>query len=338
ARRPPRPRRARRRPGELPGLRRVLLRQPGPDPGRLARARAAGLRDLPLPAGARVLPHPARRLSRRAHRLPADLGRLRRRLRLQQRHPGARRGRHQALPHAPERPALELPGDRRGLRGRARLRRRDGRLHPELRLLPGRLPQAAGLRQPQRLRPLVLRGEPALHAVPAHRARGPRARGVRPAQRPREGVLGPRAPGPDHPARPAPLPARGLPRPVRGLGIPVHGLLVHARGLQRRRLGAQRPARARRQRGGRGGPVHPGRGGRPAGVPGEGLRGHGGRGDDRRLLRGPADRDRVVLHRARVRGDLRDLPVPLVQGGHRGGTRRAGRRARARGRRGRARV
>ena len=40
---------------------------------------------------------------------------------------------------------------------------------PAVRLHAGRLPQAAGLLQARRLRPLVLRRPPALHAVPGHR-------------------------------------------------------------------------------------------------------------------------------------------------------------------------
>ena len=44
-------------------------------------------------------------------------------------------------------PELDLLGDRRGVLRGVRLRRLDGHLHPDLRLHPGRLPQAAGLLQ-----------------------------------------------------------------------------------------------------------------------------------------------------------------------------------------------
>ena len=56
------------------------------------------LRRLPDAALARVLQHPARRLPGRALPVAAHLGRLLRRLRLQQRRPRARRRRHQAVP------------------------------------------------------------------------------------------------------------------------------------------------------------------------------------------------------------------------------------------------
>ena len=119
-----------------------------------------------------------------------------------------------------------------------------------VRLHAGRVPQAAGLREAQRVRPVVLRVAPALHAVPAHGAGGRRARRLRAALAPGARVLGARAPGPDDPLRPPPLPARGLARAVRRLAVPLRGVLVPARRVQRRRLGAQRAARARRQRGG----------------------------------------------------------------------------------------
>ena len=64
----------------------------------------------------------------------------------------------------------------------------------------------------------------------------------------RAGVLGARAPGPDDPLRPPALLPRGVRGPVLRLAVPLHGVLLPARGVQRRRLGAQRPARARRQR------------------------------------------------------------------------------------------
>ena len=55
---------------------------------------------------------------------------------------------------------------------------------------PGRVPQAAGLRQARRVRPLVPRRAPALHAVRAHGAGDRRARRVRGAVTARAGVLG----------------------------------------------------------------------------------------------------------------------------------------------------
>ena len=58
---------------------------------------------------------------------------------------------------------------------------------------------------------------------------------------------------------------------------PLHRLLVPARGVQRRRLGEERAARARRSGGGGRGPVHARRRGRAAGAAREGVRRHGGR-------------------------------------------------------------
>ena len=107
-----------------------------------------------------------------------------------------------------------------------------------------------------------------------HGARRARAGRLRAALAPRAGVLGARAPGPDDPARPPPLLPRGLARAARRLVLSLHRVLVPARRLQHRRLGEERAARARRQRGGRGGAVHARRRGRAAGVPRQGLRRH----------------------------------------------------------------
>ncbi|CAA9534401.1 MAG: hypothetical protein AVDCRST_MAG30-4079, partial [uncultured Solirubrobacteraceae bacterium] len=306
----------------LPRRDRGLRLEPGGRRVALAPARPRRVRGLPGAALARVLPRAARRLSRRDDPVAAHLGRLRRGLRLQQRRPRARRRRHQALPDQDVDPALELPGGGRELLRRGRLRPGDGRLHPHLRVLAGRLPQAARLRLARRLRPLLPRVAPALHALPAHRARDRRARRLRGALRAGAGVLGAGAPGPDHPGRPPALLPRGLPRPARGMGLPLHRVLVPARGVPGRRLGAQRAARARRQRGRRDRAVHAGRGGRPAGAARQGVRGDGGGGHGGGLLRRPADRDRDVLARDGLRGARARLPLPLLQGGHRGGPRR----------------
>ena len=70
-------------------------------------------------------------------------------------------------------------------------------------------------------------------------------RGVRPAERAGEGVLGAGQAGLHDPAGPAPLPARGVRRPVRRLAVPLRRVLGAARGVQRRRVGQERAARAR---------------------------------------------------------------------------------------------
>ena len=85
----------------------------------------------------------------------ADLGRLLRRRRLQQRRPRARRRRDQAVPHALLDPRLALSDGRgRVLRG-VDLRRDRGRARADLRLHPGRLPEAARLLQTELLRHLL---------------------------------------------------------------------------------------------------------------------------------------------------------------------------------------
>ena len=114
---------------------------------------------------------------------------------------------------------------------------------------PGGVPQAARLRQAQRVRPLLPGPAPALHPVPADRAGGRRAGRLRAAERPRQGVLGAGAPGLHDPPRPRSLLPRGVRGAVRRLAVPLRRLLDAARGVQRRRLGEERAARARRQRG-----------------------------------------------------------------------------------------
>ena len=76
------------------------------------------------------------------------------------------------------------------------------------------------------------------------------------------------------------------------LVLSLHRVLVSARGVQRRRLGAQRAARARRQRDRGGLPVHARRRRNPAGAAGQGLQRGGVGGGRRRVLRRPADRHR----------------------------------------------
>ena len=147
-----------------------------------------------------------------------------------------------------------------------------------------------------RLRPLLLRLALAVHAVPAHVRSGWRRWWSSPCSRSGSRRSG-RAckQGVDDPARPPALLPRGLAGPVRRLAVPLHGLLVPARGVPRRRLGAQRAARARRQRRGGARALHARRRRRPAGAAGQGVRPHGGRGDGRGVLGGPADRDRGDL-------------------------------------------
>ena len=154
--------------------------------------------------------------------------------------------------------------------------------------------------------------------------------GLRAAVGARARVLGAGAPGADDPVRPPPLPARGVRGPVRGLAVPLHRVLAAAGRVRRRRLGAQRAARARRQRGGGLRAVHPRRRRRAAGAAGEGVRRHRDGRDRGGLLGRPADRDRGVHVRRRLRRDRVRLQVPLLQGGDRprtGVTRRGGARA-----------
>ena len=74
---------------------------------------------------------------------------------------------------------------------------------------PGRVSQAAGLRQAELLRHLLPRRALPPHAVPDHRAGDTRPGRLRAAVGARAGVLGARAPGRDDPERSPPLPARG---------------------------------------------------------------------------------------------------------------------------------
>ena len=118
--------------------------------------------------------YPDERIQFRLH-----LGRLHRRLRLQRGRPRARRRRHPAVPDAS-----------RGSRTRATRRWRRASSSSSIfdlcmavpilrvRVLAGRVPEAAGLLEAAGLRPRVLRLAPALHAVPADRA-GDRERSSR---------------------------------------------------------------------------------------------------------------------------------------------------------------
>ena len=72
-------------------------------------------------------------------------------------------------------PNSSYPAVAATLRRRARLRRRDGLADPAVRVHAGRVPQAARLRQAERLRPLLPRPAPALHPVPADGPGGRRA-------------------------------------------------------------------------------------------------------------------------------------------------------------------
>ena len=82
--------------------------------------------------------------------------------------PGARRRRRTPLPHEERDPELELSGRGRELRGGADLRRRDGIADPAVRVHAGRVPEAARLRQAERVRPLLPRSAPPVHAVRPH--------------------------------------------------------------------------------------------------------------------------------------------------------------------------
>ena len=171
--------------------------------------------------------------------------------------PGARRRRDQALPRQDVGAGLELPGGRRDVRGRGHLRPDDRDPGAAVRVHAGRLPQAAGLLAARRVRPVVLRLQPAAHAVRASRASpSPLLALFACALAARRRVLAQRAPGAHRAARPPPVPPRGLARAVRRLAAALHGVLVPARRVRRRRLGAQRAARARRQRGRRARAVH----------------------------------------------------------------------------------
>ena len=235
------------------------------------------LRHLPDAARARVLQRAARRLPDERIAVPAHLGRVHRRLRLQQRRPGARRRRHQAVPRQDVGPERDVPGGRRRVLRRGGLRRRRWACSSStFAFTPGRVPQAAGLRQtstPSTCSFFAV--APALHAVPAHRARRSRCSSPSRCCRARVRAFWARV-------RQGLTILRDRRRYLRevfavqfaGWLLPLHRVLVPARGVQRRRLGAQRPARARRQRGRGGRAVHAGRRGRAAGAAREGVRRH----------------------------------------------------------------
>ncbi len=125
-----------------------------------------------------------------------------------------------------------------------------------------------------------------------------------------------RAPGVHDPQRQAPLPATGRVAAGARVAVPVRRLLVPARGLPRRRLGAERAARVRRQPGGGRRAVHARRRRCPAGPAGEGVRGERVHERRRRLLRRPADRDRHVHGDPRPERGHLHLRLPLLAGGH----------------------
>ena len=233
-----------------------------------AAARARCLRRLPDAALAGVLPRPARGLPDERIAVPADLGRVRRRLRVQQRRPGARRRRHQAVPDEDVGPATRpIRRSARRSSSRRSSTRRWASSSSRFAFTQGVFPKPPDFAKLNAFDLIVLRVAPAVHALPAHGARlsaGSSAFAV--LLRARAGLLGARAPGADDPARPPALLPRGLPRAARGLVLPLRRVLVPARGVQRRRLGEERPARAGRQRGRRGRALHARRRGRAAGA------------------------------------------------------------------------
>ena len=155
----------------------------------------------------------------RADPVSPHLGRVHRRLRLQQRHPGARRRRHQAVSRQALDPARDVSGGRRGDLRRGGLRRGDGGLHPHA--SPSRRACSPSRRTSRSSTRSTCRSSPAhpqftlfvLTALAVARAR--RLRGALAAG---QGVLGARAPGADDPPRPPPLPARGVRLAVRAAG------------------------------------------------------------------------------------------------------------------------
>ena len=202
------------------------------------------------------------------------------------RRPGARRRRRAPVPDEDVGAELELPGGRLVVRRRADLRPHDGDPDPALRVHPGRVPEAAGLLR--RCRPSTSRSSPRTRASrcscsPRWRSRALVAFALLSArvrafwERVRQGltILQDR---------------RRYFREVwlvqlARLGPALHGVLVPALRVQRRRLGAERAARARRQRGRGARAVHAGRRGRAAGAAREGLRRHA-----RRARRSPPTR------------------------------------------------
>ena len=211
----------------------------------------------PHAALARVLPQPARRLSRGELPVAAHLGRIRRGGGLQQRRARPRGGHHQAVPHTQLDPRLLLPHGRRRLLRGGRLRRVRRRVRAHLRLLPGRLSQAARLLKAQLLRHLLPGLPLPLHALSDHPARRPRVGRLRAALGSGEGVLGACTPGAHDPHRPPSLSARSSRVAGGRVGVPLPRLLVPARRLPRGGLGRERPAGVRRRSGRGRRPVHP---------------------------------------------------------------------------------
>ena len=163
---------------------------------------------------------------------------------------------------------------------------------------------------------------PALRALPADGAGSSRALvGFARAEPARARVLGARAPGPDDHLRPPPLLPRGLDGPAAGLVLSLRGVLVPAGGLQHRRLGQERPARARRERGRRGRAVHAGRRRGAAGLPGARCSpGTAARRDRRRLLASASrSRSRRSASAVGFVALFFDLPLPVVPRGDRRG-------------------
>ena len=129
----------------VPRRRRTVLLRPRGRALARAAARAAVLRAQPRAALARVLQQPARRLSGGLLPVAADLRRVCRGGRLQRDRPRARGRHHQAVPDALLDPRLALSDDRLGVLRRVRLRRLRRRARADLRVHPGRLPEAARL-------------------------------------------------------------------------------------------------------------------------------------------------------------------------------------------------
>ena len=222
---------------------------------------------------ARVVPHPARGLSRRDVPVAPDLGRVLGRLRLQQRRARARRRRHEAVPDQDVDPGLELPGARSSF-----IVELIYDCTIAIPVLTFAFTQGVFPKPPDfsKLHAFDLASSP--------RTRRSRCSGSRcSASRVFAGfallsarvarVLGSASARARDPQGPAPLLPRGLARPVRRLAVSLHRVLVPARRVRRRRLGQERAARARRQRRRGGRAVHARRRRRPAGAAGQGVRG-----------------------------------------------------------------
>ena len=145
-------------------------------------------------------------------------------------------------------------------------------------------------------------------------------------ERPRYRVLGADPAGVHDPGGPRALLPRGVRGPVRRLVLPLRRLLDAARGVQRGRLGQERAARARRERGLGRRAVHAAGGGGPAGAAHSGVRRDGCGRDRGRLLGWPADRHRRAHLRDRLHGARVHLPGAQLQGGHRARPRGPGER------------